>query len=117
VWQTDAGVVVPAPASPTKGVCQTTTTNKLQIYIIENTGVLTMADIVAATGAVKILSVTVVQQAGTGIILGDLQSSHIYTGMAFTWSTNDLGADTLSTSAISFDAVGGNQIITATYII
>lgn len=90
------------------------------IYLQQNTGTLTMADILTATGASRVLSVTIKQIAGTGAVNADTGGGVVMsTGETWSWSTlsDDITMDTLSSSALTFTAgAGGTQRVTATYL-
>lgn len=89
------------------------------IYLERNGGIVTMADIMATTGARQILSVTVKQISGVGVIQAD-SGSGVPMDAGETWSWSVVTEDHLeflSTSALSMNAGGGEQRITATYIL
>jgi hypothetical protein len=88
-------------------------------YVSENTAVLSVADILAATGASRIESITVKQMAGNGKITGDTGVVDFSVGETWSWSISgtELAQDTLSSSGMQFDAGGGTQRITATYVV
>jgi hypothetical protein len=118
VWQDVLGAVVPAPTNPlTVGACGESTPKQLT-YIERNAGVLTMADIVAATGSNVIQTLTVVQIAGTGSVSGDSGSgAPLRPGQNQSWSVfSESTRDTLAASNLVLDAGGGEQFVTAVYI-
>jgi hypothetical protein len=118
VWQDVLGAVVPAPTNPlTVGACGESTPKQLT-YIERNGGVLTMADIVAATGSNVIQTLTVVQIAGTGSVSGDSGSgAPLRPGQNQSWSVfSESTRDTLAASNLVLDAGGGEQFVTAVYI-
>lgn len=90
---------------------------RFQTYLERNGGVVTMADIVAATGAAQVHSVTVKQISGTGTVTGDSGSGvPMSAGETWSWSVvSQDNLDTLSASNIVMDAGGFEQRITATY--
>ena len=99
------------------GPCEVHVESKQLIYIERNSGTVTMADIVAATGSNKIMSVTVKQIAGTGTVTADAGSgSPMDAGETWSWSAiSDENSDHLSASSLTMDASGGEQRITAIY--
>jgi hypothetical protein len=99
------------------GVCEKSLDTPHLIYLERNGGTVTMADIMAATGAIRILSVTVKQISGRGEITADSGSGvPMDAGETWSWSAvSDKNADHLSTSALTMTA-NGEQRITATYI-
>lgn len=90
---------------------------RFQTYLERNGGTVTMADIVAASGAAQVHSVTVKQISGTGTVTGDSGSGvPMSAGETWSWSVvSQDNLDTLSSSNIVMDAGGGEQRITATY--
>jgi hypothetical protein len=100
------------------GPCERSLESKHLIYLERNGGVVTMADIVATTGSQKVMSVTVKQISGRGSITGDSGGGvPMDTGETWSWSAvSDENSDYLSSSALSMDAGGGEQRITATYV-
>jgi hypothetical protein len=117
IWQDVAGNVVAAPGAPTAGACSVE--RPVLIYLERNPGVVSMADIVAAAGTNKIQSVTVKQVLGLGSVNADSGSGvPLSVGEVWSWSALT-GADSwdyLGLSALTMDAGGGEQRITATYI-
>ena len=101
--------------APTVGECAL---SKLRIYLERNVGVVSISDIVAATGSDKILSVAVKQIAATGSVTADSGSGvPLSVGETWSWSAVSNGnTDTLYSSALTMDSGGGEQRITATYI-
>jgi hypothetical protein len=99
------------------GPCERSIESKQLIYLERNGGVVTMADIVAATGSPKIMSVTVKQISGRGSITGDSGSGvPMDAGETWSWSAvSDENSDHLSTSTLSMAAGTGEQRITAIY--
>jgi hypothetical protein len=99
------------------GLCEKRIETKLMIYLERNSGVVTMADIVATTGSQKVMSVTVKQISGVGSITGDSGSGvPMDAGETWSWSAvSDENSDHLSSSTLSMDAGGGEQRVTATY--
>jgi hypothetical protein len=111
-------IMAASPADTFVGVCQIVPVEtKHLIYLERNGGIVTMGDIVATTGAAKVMSVTVKQIAGRGTIAGDSGSGvPMDAGETWSWSAvSDQNSDYLSASALSMDAGGGEQRITATY--
>jgi len=109
-----------APVDPYTGAfgtCEAVIDSPHLIYLERNGGTVTMADIMAATGARRVLSVTVKQISGRGEIQADSGSGvPMDTGETWSWSAvSDKNADHLSTSALTMTA-NGEQRITATYI-
>ena len=117
-WQDISGAVVPAPAGAVAGVCSPS--RRLGIYIERNGGTVSMSDIVAATGSDQVMSVSVVQITGTGNVGGDSGSSApLRPGQSWSWSAisgSDF-QDTLSASSLKIGAGGGENDITATYVL
>lgn len=118
IWTDDAtGAQIPAPAAATMGVCSAA--RRIGIYLERNGGVVTAADIVAATGTTQLQSITVKQMSGRGNITADAGSGvPLDAGEVWSWSALS-GADfqdTFSDSTLSMDAAGGEQRITATYV-
>jgi hypothetical protein len=99
------------------GECPRTAARTL-IYLEKNGGVLTMADIVAATGATKVMSVTVKQISGNGNVKADAGGGvPLSTGEIWSWNTiSDGHSEGFEASALNIDAGGGEQRITATYV-
>jgi hypothetical protein len=83
-----------------------------------NGGTVTMGDIIAATGATHVLSVTVKQISGVGEIQADSGSGvPMDTGETWSWSAvSDQNVDHLSASALTMIA-NGEQRITSTYFV
>jgi len=102
-------------SAPTVGECAL---SKLRIYLERNVGVVSISDIVAATGSDKILSVTVKQIAATGSVTADSGSGvPLSVGETWSWSAVSNGnTDTFYGSVLTMDSGGGEQRITATYI-
>jgi hypothetical protein len=118
LWRDNSGAVVADPGNGSLGEC--VATRKVLVYHTENLGGLTIADIVVATGASVIHSVTVVQISGVGAVIGDSGSgAPLFTGQLWSWSATTGGTsftqDTLSASSLRFDPAGGSQHITAIY--
>lgn len=88
------------------------------IYLERNGGTVTMGDILAATGAVHVLSVTVKQISGRGEIQADSGSGvPMDAGETWSWSAvSDQNLDYLSASNLTMVA-NGEQRITATYFV
>lgn len=99
------------------GTCERFADNPHLIYIERNGSVVSMADIMAATGALRVLSVTVKQISGRGEVTADSGSGvPMDAGETWSWSAvSDKNADHLSTSALTMTA-NGEQRITATYV-
>lgn len=99
------------------GTCEKSLDTPHLIYLERNGGTVTMADIMAATGALRVLSVTVKQISGRGEIQADSGSGvPMDAGETWSWSAvSDKNADHLSTSTLTMIA-NGEQRITATYI-
>jgi hypothetical protein len=104
--------------------CCTETTpvaaRKVSVYLQSNGGTVSMADIIAAVGTQKVQSVTVKQISGRGHVAADAGSGvPLDTGETWSWSaiTGSDVWDHLGASALSMDAGGGEQRITATYIL
>lgn len=123
IFWTDAasGVVIPTPTGPglVRGVCPLPSVETPHlIYMERNGGVVTMADIVANTGARQVLSVTVKQISGRGSVTADAGSGVPFdAGETWSWSVvTERHTEYLTTSALTMDAGGGEQRITATYI-
>jgi hypothetical protein len=94
-----------------------TVTNK--IYLTKNAGVLTVADIIAATSAKHIHSITVKQSLGNGSVTGDVGGAvPLQTAETWHWDIISQGqTEFLDTSLLSMNANGGEQRITAIYTI
>lgn len=108
------------PAGAVVGACPVVINERsVLIYLERNGGVVAMSDIVAAVGTDKVQSVTVKQISGNGAVTGDAGSGvPLSTGETWSWSaiTGSDYWDYLGASALSMDAGGGEQRITATYI-
>lgn len=93
--------------------------NKHLVFMWRNGGVLDIPQIMSLSGARHVLSVTVKQISGRGTIQGDSGSGvPMDAGETWSWSAvSDQNVDFLSASALSMDAGGGEQRITATYIL
>jgi hypothetical protein len=118
LWRDNSGAVVVNPGSGSLGEC--VATRKVLVYHAENLGALTVGDIMLATGASILHSVTVVQISGVGTVNGDSGAgAPLFTGQLWSWSASTGSAnfiqDTLSFSGLKFDSVGGSQHITAIY--
>lgn len=75
----------------------------------------TVAQIVAATLANSILSITLVQVSGNGSYSGDAGGTvNLMPGMSQSWSVGD-GVESLAASALSFNSGTGTQHLTAIY--
>jgi hypothetical protein len=112
IWLDDNGTPVGQPAGAAKGLCAIQAFDL--IYLERNGGVVKMADIVAATGATKITSVTVKQISGRGTITGDTGSGvPLDTEESWSWGNNN----SLINAQLVMDASGGEQRITAIYTI
>lgn len=120
LWRDSSGTAVADPGPGFIGACPALVADRpVLIYLERNAGVTAMADIVAAAGTPHIQSVTVKQIQGTGSVRGDSGSgAPLSAGETWSWSavTSDLAWDHLGASALSMDAGGGEQRITATYI-
>jgi hypothetical protein len=132
-WLDDVGNVVENPSSPQhstvggwtggvgqslafnngfelkKGVCQVNLSKKL--YLKENTGVLTLQDIILELPANSVIeSISILQDVGVGLIIGDAGSSlTMQTGRVISYSVDDVG--NFNTSNLTMDA---GTITTAT---
>ena len=118
IWQDEQGAQVAAPAGATLGRCSAQ--RNIGIYLERNTSAVTLADIVAATGSTQIMSVTVKQILGTGAISGDSGSGvPLSAGETWSWSasTGEGFQDMFNASALKLNAGGGEQRITATYVL
>jgi hypothetical protein len=110
-----------APVEPYTGpfgVCESITEKPHLIYLERNGGTVDMSNIMAATGALRILSITVKQISGRGEITADSGSGvPMDAGETWSWSAvSDKNADHLSSSALTMVA-NGEQRITCTYIL
>jgi hypothetical protein len=112
VWLNDVGVPVAAPSGAVKGICVVNAAP--YIYIQQNTAVLTMAGILAATGAASVQSITVKQTSGVGSVTADAGTGAPL-DKAESWSWASTTTDTFGASALSFNAGTGEQRITAIY--
>lgn len=115
------GVIIAAAtaANTTVGLCAIVPVEtKHLIYLEKNGGVITMADIMGATGANRVLSVTVKQMSGQGQITADAGGGVPFdAGETWSWSVvSDQNIDTLSASILTLDAGSGEQRITAIYV-
>jgi hypothetical protein len=112
IWLDDSGQPTAQPIGAVKGVCSTQAFDL--IYLERNGGVVKMADIVAATGATKITSVTVKQISGRGTISSDSGSGvPIDANESWSWGNNN----SLINAQLVMDASSGEQRITAIYTI
>jgi hypothetical protein len=84
------------------------------IYLHTNNVVLSASDILAATGATKIVSITVKQVSGVGTVSADSGSGvALDSGETWSWGNNE----SLGSSMLTMDANGGQQRITVIYSI
>jgi hypothetical protein len=120
LWRDQSGAAVADPGAGFIGACPAIVADrKVLIYLERNGGIVSMADIVAACGTPHIQSVTVKQISGTGSVAGDAGSGvPLSAGETWSWScVSGLdGLDHLGTSALTLNAGGFEQRITATYI-
>jgi hypothetical protein len=114
---TPTGAAYAASGAETVGACITST--KLNTYTERNTGVLTFPDILAMSGGTRLLSVTMKQMQGIGVIKGDSGNPiPVDAGESWTWaSVDDANSDNLADSVTTLDAQGGEQRIIAIYTI
>jgi hypothetical protein len=102
----------------TPGVCPAVPVlREVLVYMERNGGTVTVADIVANTGAIAIHSITVKQISGRGSVAADSGSGvPLDAGETWSWSAvSPDNTDTLNASVLTLDAGGGEQRITATY--
>lgn len=120
ITNVDGVIVAGANASNTvAGVCPVLPVETPHyVYMERNGGVVTVADIQAASGARHVLSVTVKQMNGRGEITADAGSGvPIDAGETWSWSVQtDDHNEFLTQSALTLNAGDGEQRITATYI-
>jgi hypothetical protein len=120
LWRDQSGAAVADPGTGFVGACPAIVADRpVLIYLERNGGVVSMADIVAACGTPHIQSVTVKQISGTGSVAGDAGSGvPLSAGETWSWScVSGLdGLDHLGASALTLNAGGFEQRITATYI-
>jgi hypothetical protein len=100
---------------PTKVVASCPVAQKPDlIYLQTNDAVLSVSDIVAATLATKIVSITVKQVSGVGTVSADSGSGvALDPGETWSWGNNE----SLGSSLLTMNANGGRQRITAIYTI
>lgn len=121
-WNMDVAVPVDVTAqvasfnSDGKCPCETTGVGAVvpirnRIYVQTNAAILTLAQIVAATGG-KVVSVTLKQVAGTGSVTADSGTGiQVKAGEVWDWGETYL----LDGSLLSMNAGTGTQLITAIY--
>ncbi len=87
------------------------------IWLQRNLGTVTMANIMAATGATHVGTVTVKQITGTGTVSGDAGSGvPLSAGESWSWGViSQDQTEFLDNSTLSMNAGGGEQRITAIY--
>jgi len=116
---TDLAGISYAPAgSITVGICPAVPEfREILVYMERNGGTVTVADIVASTGAIAVHSITVKQISGRGSVAADSGSGvPLDAGETWSWSAiSPDNTDTMNASALTLDAGGGEQRITATY--
>jgi hypothetical protein len=95
--------------------CPTTTFVDSKVYLQTNNTILTVQDILTATGATAIKSITVKQVSGQGKITGDSGNS-VQIDSKESWSWSETSNERFNVSALSFNADTGVQRVTATYI-
>lgn len=117
-WEDATGTIFTvAPVGFVLGTCPDAPPRPNLIWLERSGGLVTMADIMTATGAVGVGSVTVKQIQGRGTVNGD-SGSGVPLDIGETWSWGVISqnqTESLSASALSMDATGGEQRITAVY--
>jgi hypothetical protein len=117
-YDTDDTGAIYTPAGPiVKGLCRVV--SKKLIYLEENPpgGAIAISDIIAASGATDVYSVTVKQISGEGFVRADAGNGvNMSAYEVWSWSAiSDLSLDNLTSSGIRFDSGSGLQRITAIY--
>lgn len=121
-FDTDMDGMPFTPAGPvTMGKCVApVVTQQHKIFHEKTGGTMSIADIVAATGAVSLLSVMFLQVSGTGSVMADSGGgAPLYTGQSWAWNvvSSPISPETLMGSALSVDAQGGEVHVTAQYTV
>jgi hypothetical protein len=110
------GAAVATPAVYTIGECAASATLTIKTGYHTFTAPLTLSAVLALGAGTKMLSYTINQQTGTGLLTGDTGAgATLGVGESFT-SGSENNVDSLQTTTVSFDPQGGSMRIEWNYI-